>query len=339
MRLLWLAARAAFAGSTLFAAMALVGLVSTFPSEAFARNFRQAQEVDFGEVALGIMVAIAPIVAVLAIIALSLFWHEIRKAARAVSRRLRGLPAEQIRVEEATDNVYAKLEEKRRSRRTPVVVAALLMVAFGLGIGVLGLAGGARAEFSDATERAEFWRVATGFYDRNVSPAAKAFAPRAVVPEKRAAVAAAIQAEAVRQGVPAGVALRLAHVESRFNCGAVGPRTAHGRARGVLQVLPSSAERLEPGSSGRLTECSTGIRVGVAHMRDCMAEGARTEDEIARCHVGGAKALRVRLRAKAEAYARRYVGLFRSARVEFSAPDASGWLVRGSVAVDPAGRS
>lgn len=309
MSLLRFAARAASAGFALFAAMFMVGLASTWPAEA--------QAASKSEIAFGLSLAFLPILAVLAIVGISVVGFFVSQAFHRWSERR---------------------ETERKTGRPVIFTAAGLMLA--LALGTLVVASGARADFSDAGERSEFWRVATGFYDRGVPPAVKRFVSKSerIAPD-RSAIVNALYAEAARQGVPGSVAVRIAHVESRFNCGAVGPKTRHGHARGVLQVLPSSAESLEPGSSRRLNDCATGIRVGVAHMRRCMDAGAHSGELIARCHVGGVLALRSKLRRGAEAYARSYVGMFREARVVTGAPDAFGWIVRNTVAVDPAGRS
>jgi hypothetical protein len=129
--------------------------------------------------------------------------------------------------------------------------------------------------------------------------------------------------EARAQGVDPDVVLKLGYVESRYR-NAVGPRTRHGRAIGPLQVLPGSAEALEPGSSRFLTNPVVGIRVGVRHIRRCMEAGAITGDEIARCHVAGWNGWNRVLSAGAERYKRQYVSLYRAA----PAPE-NGWLARG----------
>ena len=127
------------------------------------------------------------------------------------------------------------------------------------------------------------------------------------LPASRALVAAMVATEAKKQlGAEwAPVALRLAKIESGYRCSAIGQKTRHGRAMGVLQVLPSSAEALEPGSSQNLTDCATGIRIGVAHMRDCFDAGATTVARMAACHVGGKRMIS----RPVGIYARQYVAL------------------------------
>lgn len=100
-------------------------------------------------------------------------------------------------------------------------------------------------------------------------------------------------------------ALRLAKIESGFTCHATGPRTRHGRARGVLQVMPASARALgyDP---RRLHDCDYGIAAGIAHMESCIRAGVRTHADMARCHVAGVGGWRTRLNRSAERYKKRY---------------------------------
>lgn len=109
------------------------------------------------------------------------------------------------------------------------------------------------------------------------------------------------------------VALRIAHVESRFNHKAIGPKTRHGRARGVMQVMPATARKMgfDP---NRLNEARYGVLAGVAHMRMCIDHGVRTEKEMAACHVAGPIGWQKRLRRSAETYKRQYVAMVMTAR-------------------------
>lgn len=127
---------------------------------------------------------------------------------------------------------------------------------------------------------------------------------------RKQAVADMVAAETARrlgaQWVP--TALRLAKIESSFNCGAVGPRTRHGNARGVFQVMPGSARALgyDP---RRLNECQYGISAGVAHMSACIQSGVQTHMQMASCHVSGVYGWKARLNKRAEKYRREYVRL------------------------------
>ena len=82
------------------------------------------------------------------------------------------------------------------------------------------------------------------------------------------------------------VAVRIAYIESRHNPRAVGPKTKHGRAQGVMQVMPGSARALgyDP---RRLQEMRYGIAAGVAHMKACLQSGVQTDRQMAACHVSG----------------------------------------------------
>ena len=132
------------------------------------------------------------------------------------------------------------------------------------------------------------------------------------VPAHRQAVADMVAAETTRRMGPEWVptALKLAKLESGFNCGAVGPSTRHGRARGVMQVMPGSARALgyDP---GRLNECAYGISAGIAHMEMCRAAGAATHAQMASCHVSGVGGFNRKLNRRAEMYRQKYVRLAR----------------------------
>jgi hypothetical protein len=98
------------------------------------------------------------------------------------------------------------------------------------------------------------------------------------------------------------VALRIVQVESRFNALAVGPKTRYGHALGLGQLLLSSAHALGyQGNAKGLLGPATNIRYTVAHMRRCMEEGVKTDDEMAGCHVAGWSNFRSR-----SSYARSY---------------------------------
>lgn len=112
------------------------------------------------------------------------------------------------------------------------------------------------------------------------------------------------QAELGSQWVP--TALSLARLESGFNCRATGPRTRHGRAKGVFQVMPASARALGY-DYGRLHDCEHGIAAGIAHMRACINSGVRTHNDMARCHVAGVRGWNTRLNRSAERYKNQYV--------------------------------
>jgi hypothetical protein len=101
-------------------------------------------------------------------------------------------------------------------------------------------------------------------------------------------------------------ALRIAKLESGYRCDATGPRTRHGRAKGVFQVMPGTARAIGY-NPARLHECGYGIAAGVAHMRACIASGVRTQAQMASCHVAGTHGWKVRLKPRAERYKQKYV--------------------------------
>lgn len=130
------------------------------------------------------------------------------------------------------------------------------------------------------------------------------------MPAQKAAVARIVAREAQsRLGSQwVNTALKLAKIESNYNCGAVGPRTRHGHARGVLQVLPSSAKALGYDAS-RLNECEYGTAVGVAHMAACIRSGVTTHAQMAACHVAGVGGWNRRLSRRPEIYKQQYIRL------------------------------
>ncbi len=104
----------------------------------------------------------------------------------------------------------------------------------------------------------------------------------------------------------APTALRIAKLESGYRCNATGPKTRHGRARGVFQVMPATARSMGY-NPARLHECGYGIAAGVSHMRLCIASGVRTQAQMASCHVSGFHGWKVRLKPRAERYKQKYV--------------------------------
>lgn len=114
--------------------------------------------------------------------------------------------------------------------------------------------------------------------------------------------AAEIVAEEARRQLGAHwapLAVAIARKESGLRCGATGPSTRSGRARGVMQVMPRTAEALERGSSRRLHDCRVGARVGVKHMAACIKSGARTHAQVAACHLAGVGGWRKATRSQA----------------------------------------
>lgn len=105
-------------------------------------------------------------------------------------------------------------------------------------------------------------------------------------------------------------ALKLTKLESGFNCGAVGPKTRHGRAQGLLQVMPGTARAMGYNPS-RLRECQYGLAAGVEHMKRCLDSGVRTHAQMSSCHVSGFHGWKMRLNSRAEKYRNKYIRLAR----------------------------
>ena len=93
---------------------------------------------------------------------------------------------------------------------------------------------------------------------------AAAFTAALATTSEASGVQKMVQDEAIRQGVPVGLAMSIARAESRFNCKAVG---RHGE-RGVMQIKPRTARGVGyKGSASGLNNCQTGIRYGMIYLR------------------------------------------------------------------------
>jgi len=140
--------------------------------------------------------------------------------------------------------------------------------------------------------------------------------PTAVVPAARGDVQKIVARQAAQKLGPQWVdaALRIAKLESGFNCKATGPATRHGRARGVMQVMPGSARAMGYNPS-RLHECEYGVAAGIAHMALCVQSGVKTVQEMGRCHVAGVGGWNKRLSRNAERYKQRYAAMITARRM------------------------
>jgi len=158
----------------------------------------------------------------------------------------------------------------------------------------------ASAELSNA----EFFRM-----DRN-----EWVAPQPQIKEvaSKSPVAAMVAREAEAKLGPQWVqtALKLTKIESGFNCNAVGPKTRHGRAQGLLQVMPGTARAMGFNPT-RLRECQYGLAAGIEHMRRCIETGVRTHAQMSSCHVSGFHGWKIRLNTRAEKYRNKYIRLAR----------------------------
>ena len=108
------------------------------------------------------------------------------------------------------------------------------------------------------------------------------------------------------------VAVKIANTESRFNTRAVGPVVKTGKdrqqARGVMQVLPSSARALGFHDIERLTrDDEYSVAAGIAHMKACIDSGVTNDREMSACHVAGVMGWKVKLHRRAEKYKQQYV--------------------------------
>ena len=65
-------------------------------------------------------------------------------------------------------------------------------------------------------------------------------------------------------------ALKIAKIESGYNCKATGPATKHGRAKGVFQLMDGSARALGF-SPRRMHDCNEGIRCAHRRRDGCMS--------------------------------------------------------------------
>lgn len=182
------------------------------------------------------------------------------------------------------------------------------MRAFIVIVSLLASSAPAFAEMSSAEffarEKSGVW---AGDYTQSATPPA---------PAARGDVQKIVARQAAQKLGPQWVdtALRIAKLESGFNCRATGPSTRHGRARGVMQVMPGSARALgyDP---ARLHDCEHGVAAGVAHMALCIRHGVRTTQEMARCHVAGVGGWNKKLNRNAERYKQRYAAMITARRM------------------------
>ena len=124
--------------------------------------------------------------------------------------------------------------------------------------------------------------------------------------EIKSMIAHKVEAELGPQWVP--VSLRIAKLESNFNPKATGPRTRHGHAQGLFQLLPSSARALGY-SPSRLREAEYNTEAGIAHMKSCLAAGVSTDWEMSLCHVAGPMGWNRKLKRRSQIYKTKYARL------------------------------
>ena len=129
--------------------------------------------------------------------------------------------------------------------------------------------------------------------------------------EIKSMIAHKVEAELGPKWVP--VSLRIAKLESNFNPKVVGPRTRHGHAVGLFQLLPSSARALGY-SPSRLREAEYNTEAGIAHMKSCLAAGVSTDWEMSLCHVAGPMGWNRRLRKRSQRYKALYAQMVAKSR-------------------------
>lgn len=109
------------------------------------------------------------------------------------------------------------------------------------------------------------------------------------VPPARAHVAEKVRVKAVQHRVPVALAKAVTQIESRFRCNAVGPSTRYGRARGPMQIMPSSARGMFgfSGPTAVLATCDEGLEYGMLHLARCYELAKGDFRASAHCHVQG----------------------------------------------------
>lgn len=128
---------------------------------------------------------------------------------------------------------------------------------------------------------------------------------------KKADVMQKVARQAKVEGVPVSFALRVTKVESGFQCNVIGPKTKHGRAQGVMQILPTTAARMGH-QGGDLANCEDGLLYGMAYLSLCFKLAGNDENKAAACYVGG-EGMASGAKGK---YAKKYVNSVKYAKVQ-----------------------
>lgn len=84
--------------------------------------------------------------------------------------------------------------------------------------------------------------------------------------------------------------------------------TRHGRAKGVFQLIDSSARTLGF-NPNKMHDCDQNIAAGIAHMKECITHGVKDSRDMAACHVAGWRNWNIRLARRHERYKQHYVRL------------------------------
>jgi hypothetical protein len=96
-----------------------------------------------------------------------------------------------------------------------------------------------------------------------------------------------IEAEAIRQDVPVSLAMAVARVESNFNARAI----SHAGARGVMQIMPRTAEQDLGVSRYALYDAETNVEAGIRFLKHLIKVYDGRVD-IALSHYNGGSAVR-----------------------------------------------
>jgi len=130
------------------------------------------------------------------------------------------------------------------------------------------------------------------------------------VPWKKQAVVDKIRSEVRKEIGEKWVesALKIAKVESGYNCKATGPMTRYGQAKGIFQLIDSSARSLGFNPK-KMHDCDENIAAGIAHMKECIAHGVTNSKDMAACHVAGWFNWNIRLARRQEKYKQKYIRL------------------------------
>ena len=158
---------------------------------------------------------------------------------------------------------------------------------------------------------ATFW-----LHDQGRASIANPYGDLSRVSLARQQVAQTIQREVNSRYGPQWVepAMRIAKVESNYQCHVRGPMTRHGRAVGPMQVLESTAISVGISASDLKASCKAQIEASMRYLGKCIRAGADTPDKMASCWVSGSPHNR-RLAKKYASYRERYIKMAQTAKI------------------------
>jgi len=175
---------------------------------------------------------------------------------------------------------------------------------------------------ADEDSAADFFRKDKEYWSKglkapekmeNVGFTASIFSPEVPMTSEQKVVRKII-ADRVRENMGleyVNPALKIARLESSFNCFAIGPKTHLGHAAGVFQIMPNSASAMGYDYNRIKRDCSYGIDAGIKHMQICLEsnKGHMTANQLSACHVAGPLGWNKKLRKRAELYKKKYIRL------------------------------